>query len=121
MKIFYKPPHGSKAVGIFNSSFVSPADGFTLNVEGGTLANGIDQKGHIQGVVKLDGVLVENAIVRLYLERDSSFLGEVITDNVGYFRFDGLNTSELFTIKVVDSLKTYEYIISSRRQPVTTP
>lgn len=118
MKIPYQPPHGSKVNFKLNSSFVDPEDGFEFKMEGGTEANGIDQSGYIQGTVRAQGTTLENATVRIYLERNKMFLGETTTDGTGKYRFDGLNISEKYFLMAIDPIEKYEFLVSSRRIPV---
>lgn len=49
-----------------------------------------DTTGYISGIVKVEGVLWSNVIVRLYYEDNGFFIGYTYTDENGEFRFDEL-------------------------------
>lgn len=121
MKISYTPFYGLRADIRLNETYVQPGNNFELKMEGGTAANGIDRRGFIQGTVRAEGVVLESAVVRLYLEETRQCVGEMVTDATGVFRFDGLNISKLFFLTTVDPIGKYEYLVSSRRKPTIEP
>lgn len=54
----------------------------------------VDATGYIAGVVKLEGVVQKNTLVKLYYEPNGKYVSETITDANGLFIFRGLEVGQ---------------------------
>ncbi len=74
----------------------------------------------ISGTVAIAGTPIPDATVILMSEAEDAVIEYGRTNSIGQFAFDGLNSSRKFYViaKLPTGWETWEYMVSSRRNPV---
>jgi len=78
-----------------------------------------DLSGHIQGTVKVEGVLRKDIIVRLYYIPNGLFIASTLTNSLGEFRFNNLEVGkDLYDVYAYVEAESFNAVVFHKIRPV---